>query len=304
MKLAAVIITMGTRPAELAELLGTVAAQQGDPIDVVVVGNGIKASELPGLDAAPNHGVREPRVRTLDLPENLGIPGGRNRGYELLQKLPPDERPDVILTLDDDGALAGDQVGQRVREAFAADPRLGIVSFRITDPDSGQVQRRHVPRIRVGDPNRSSPVTTFLGGANAIRTDLLDQVGGLPDDWFYCHEETDLAWRALDAGWSIEYRADLTLNHPATSPSRHAAYHRLVARNRVWLAKRNLPWPLVPVYLGVWTALTLLRMRDKAALRAWLGGFAEGWRTPAGPRQPMRWRTVWRMGRLGRPPVI
>lgn len=294
MKLAAVVITMGTRPAELAELLDTVAAQQGDPIDVVVVGNGTKASELPGLGG----------VRTLDLPENLGIPGGRNRGYELLQKLPPDERPDVILTLDDDGALAGDQVGQRVRETFEAEPRLGIVSFRITDPDSGQVQRRHVPRIRVGDPNRSSPVTTFLGGANAIRTDLLDQVGGLPDDWFYCHEETDLAWRALDAGWSIEYRADLTLNHPATSPSRHATYHRLVARNRVWLAKRNLPWPLVPVYLGVWTALTLLRMRDRAALRAWGSGFVEGWRTPAGPRRPMRWRTVWRMGRLGRPPVI
>jgi GT2 family glycosyltransferase len=262
---------------------------------VVVVGNGVKASELPDLG----------RARTLDLPENLGIPGGRNRGYELLQKLPAGERPDVILTLDDDGALVGDQVGKRVREAFETEPKLGIVSFRITDPDSGEVQRRHVPRIRVGDPNRSSAVTTFLGGANAVRTALLDQVGGLPDDWFYCHEETDLAWRALDAGWSIEYRADLTLNHPATTPSRHATYNRLVARNRVWLAKRNLPWALVPVYLGVWTALTLVRMRgDRAALRAWWGGFVEGWRTPAGPRQPMRWRTVWRMGRLGRPPVI
>ncbi len=295
MKLAAVVITMGTRPAELSELLRTIAAQEGDPIDVVVVGNGVKASELPDLGGA----------RTLDLPENLGIPGGRNRGYELLQKLPPEERPDVILTLDDDGSLVGDQVGKRVREAFEAEPKLGIVSFRITDPDSGEVQRRHVPRIRVGDPNRSSAVTTFLGGANAVRTALLDQVGGLPDDWFYCHEETDLAWRALDAGWSIEYRADLTLNHPATTPSRHATYNRLVARNRVWLAKRNLPWALVPVYLGVWTALTLVRMRgDRAALRAWWGGFVEGWRTPAGPRQPMRWRTVWRMGRLGRPPVI
>jgi GT2 family glycosyltransferase len=295
MKLAAVVITMGTRPAELSELLRTIAAQEGDPIDVVVVGNGVKASELPDLGGA----------RTLDLPENLGIPGGRNRGYELLQKLPPEERPDVILTLDDDGSLVGDQVGKRVREAFEAEPKLGIVSFRIIDPDSGEVQRRHVPRIRVGDPNRSSAVTTFLGGANAVRTALLDQVGGLPDDWFYCHEETDLAWRALDAGWSIEYRADLTLNHPATTPSRHATYNRLVARNRVWLAKRNLPWALVPVYLGVWTALTLVRMRgDRAALRAWWGGFVEGWRTPAGPRQPMRWRTVWRMGRLGRPPVI
>ncbi|MBS2962570.1 glycosyltransferase family 2 protein [Actinocrinis puniceicyclus] len=294
MRLAAVILTMGNRPAELAELIRTVAKQQGDPIDVVVVGNGVKASALPDLGGA----------RTVDLPENLGIPAGRNEGYRLLLDLPPQQRPEVILTLDDDGSLNGDQVAEQLRAAFAADPRLGIVSFRITDPATGAVQRRHVPRVRVGDPNRSSTVTTFLGGANAVRTAVLEQVGLLPGEFFLFHEETDLAWRALDAGWSIEYRADLTLHHPTTSPTRHMTYHRMVARNRVWLAKRNLPWLLVPVYLAVWAGLTVLRTRDPAALRAWLGGFAEGLRTSAGPRRPMRWRTVWRMARLGRPPII
>jgi GT2 family glycosyltransferase len=294
MRLAAVILTMGNRPDELADLIRTVAKQQGDPIDVVVVGNGFEASALPDLGGA----------RTVDLPENLGIPGGRNHGYRVLLDLPPDQRPDVILTLDDDGALDGEQVGEKLRAAFTDNPRLGIVSLRITDPDTGTVQRRHVPRVRVGDPHQSSPVTTFLGGANAVRTAVLDEVGVLPDEFFLFHEETDLAWRALDAGWTIEYRADLTLHHPATSPTRHAAYHRMVTRNRVWLAKRNLPWPLVPVYLGVWFVLTVLRARDRTALRASLGGFAEGLRTGAGPRRPMRWRTVWRMARLGRPPII
>jgi GT2 family glycosyltransferase len=295
LKLAAVVITMGARPAELAELLSTVAKQQGDRIDVVVVGNGIKASELPGL---------APDVRTVDLPENLGIPGGRNVGVDLLRALGPAERPDVILTLDDDGALDGDEVGLRLREAFEADPKLGVVSFRIADPVSGEVQRRHVPRVRVGDPDQGSAVTTFLGGGSAIRTAVVDQVGGLPDQFFYCHEETDQAWRALDGGWSIEYRPEVTLLHPKTSPSRHATYHRLVARNRVWLARRNLPWLLIPVYLGVWSGLTLARTRNLGTLRVWLAGFAEGWRTPCGPRKAMSWRTVWRMARLGRPPVI
>ncbi|HEU5426439.1 MAG TPA: hypothetical protein VFU74_06185 [Actinocrinis sp.] len=294
MKLAAVILTMGNRPAELADLIRTVGKQQGDPIDVVVVGNGVKASQLPDLGDA----------RTVDLPENLGIPAGRNEGYRVLLELPPQQRPEVILTLDDDGSLDGDQVAEKVRAAFTAAPRLGIVSFRITDPDTGTVQRRHVPRVRVGDPNHSSQVTTFLGGANATRTAVLEQVGLLPGEFFLFHEETDLAWRALDAGWTIEYRADLTLNHPATSPTRHATYHRMVARNRVWLAKRNLPWPLVPVYLAVWFALTVARNRDLSTLRPWLAGFAEGVRGSAGPRHPMRWRTVWRMTKLGRPPII
>ncbi|MCX4445604.1 glycosyltransferase family 2 protein [Streptomyces sp. NPDC087866] len=290
MKLGAVIITMGNRPAELRALLDSVAAQEGDRIEVVVVGNGSPVPDVP------------PGVRTVELPENLGIPGGRNVGIEAFG--PSGADVDALLFLDDDGLLPLTDTAELCRKAFAEDPRLGIISFRIADPETGVTQRRHVPRLRAADPMRSSRVTTFLGGANAVRTRVLAEVGPLPGDFFYAHEETDLAWRALDAGWLIDYRADMVLHHPATAPSRHAVYHRMVARNRVWLARRNLPAPLVPVYLGVWMLLTLLRRPSGEALKAWFGGFREGWRTPCGPRRPMKWRTVWRLTRLGRPPVI
>ncbi|MFD4585221.1 glycosyltransferase family 2 protein [Streptomyces sp. NPDC058434] len=290
MKLGAVIITMGNRPDDLRALIDSVAKQDGDPVEVVVVGNG-----------APVTGVPD-GVRTVDLPENLGIPGGRNVGIEAFG--PGGGDVDALLFLDDDGLLPKTDTAELVRRAFEEDPALGIISFRIADPDTGLTQRRHVPRLRASDPMRSSRVTTFLGGANAVRTKVLEQVGGLPDEFFYAHEETDLAWRALDAGWMIDYRADMVLHHPTTPPSRHAVYHRMVARNRVWLARRNLPAPLVPVYLGVWILLTLLRRPSAAALKAWFGGFREGWSTPCGPRRPMKWRTVWRLTRLGRPPVV
>jgi GT2 family glycosyltransferase len=289
-RLGAVVITMGNRPEELRDLLDSVAKQRGPAVEVAVVGNGSPLPELPD------------GVRTLELPENLGIPGGRNAGIELFG--PGGSDVDVLLFLDDDGMLPNEDTAELVREAFAADPRLGIVSFRIADPETGITQRRHVPRLRAAHPLRSSRVTTFLGGASAVRTAVIGGVGGLPEEFFYAHEETDLAWRALDAGWSIEYRADMLLHHPLTPPSRHAVYHRMVARNRVWLARRNLPWPLVPVYLGVWILLTLLRRPSRQGLSAWLGGFREGWSTPCGPRRPMEWRTVWRLTRLGRPPII
>ncbi len=290
MRLGAVVLTMGNRPEELRALLQSVADQEGEPVEVVVVGNGAPLPALPD------------GVRTVELPENLGIPGGRNVGIEAFG--PSGGEVDALLFLDDDGLLPSTDTAELVREAFEADPGLGIVTFRIADPDTGVTQRRHVPRLRASDPLRSSKVTTFLGGANAVRTRVLAEVGGLPDEFFYAHEETDLAWRALDAGWGIEYRADMVLHHPTTAPSRHAVYHRMVARNRVWLARRNLPVPLVPVYLTVWLLLTLARRPSMPALRAWLGGFKEGWTTPAGRRRPMRWRTVWRLTRLGRPPVI
>jgi hypothetical protein len=237
---------MGNRPEELRALLDSVAKQDGDRIETVVVGNGAPLPELPE------------GVRTVELPENLGIPGGRNVGIEAFG--PSGAEVDALLFLDDDGLLPETDTAELVREAFAADPSLGIISFRIADPDTGETQRRHVPRLRAADPMRSSRVTTFLGGANAVRTKVIAEVGGLPDEFFYAHEETDLAWRALDAGWSIDYRADMVLHHPTTAPSRHAVYHRMVARNRVWLARRNLPAPLIPVYLGVWLLLTLARL--------------------------------------------
>jgi GT2 family glycosyltransferase len=293
LKVGAVVLTMGNRPDELRALLDSVAKQDGDRVEVVVVGNGSPLPELTGFPMV---------VRTVELPENVGIPAGRNVGIEAFG--PGGREVDILLFLDDDGLLPNVDTVRLCREAFAADPDLGIISFRIADPETDITQRRHVPRLRAADPMRSSRVTTFLGGANAVRTAVFQQVGGLPDDFFYAHEETDLAWRALDAGWLIDYRSDLVLHHPATAPSRHAVYHRMVARNRVWLARRNLPAPLVPAYLGVWLLLTLVRRPSRRALRAWLGGFKEGWTTPCGPRRPMKWRTVWRLTRLGRPPVI
>lgn len=282
--LSCVVLTMGDRPVELKRALDSVRAQRGEPVEIVVVGNGADVPDLPD------------DVVYLRLPENVGLPEGRNRGYAA-------SHGDVILFLDDDGWYPDDGLAEWVRARFATDKRLGVMSFRIVD-EQGATARRHVPRLRAGDPMRSGEVTTFLGGASAVRRELLDRVGGLPGEFFWAHEETDLAWRALDAGYRIVYDAHAVMGHPRTSPARHANYYRMNARNRVWLAKRNLPLPLGIVYVGDWVALTVARERSASALRPWFRGLAEGWRTSAGPRRPMSWRTAWRMTRLGRPPVI
>jgi len=280
-----VVLTMGDRPVELARAVESLLAQSRPPEAVLVIGNG---GDVPDQPAA---------VRVLRLPENLGIVGGRDLGWRELDD-------DLVLFLDDDAWLLDAGVLERVRGHFAADPRLGVVSMRIVDPATGRSSRRHVPRLRAGDPERSSEVTTFLGGANVMRRAVLEQVGGLPSAFWYGHEETDVAWAALDAGWRILYDADAVAGHPTTTPARHATYYRLNARNRVWLARRRLPWPLLVGYLAVWTALTVARVRDPRSLRVWAGGFLEGWRTDPGPRRPMRWSTAWRMTRLGRPPLV
>ncbi|MFF3724733.1 glycosyltransferase family 2 protein [Streptomyces erythrochromogenes] len=279
---------MGDRPTELRALLDSVAAQEGDPAAVVVLGQGVPLPTLPD------------GVARVELSENLGIPGGRNAGVQWLRE---SGGVDIVVVLDDDGLLPRKDTLRLVREAFADNPRLGIAGFRISD-ETGASQRRHVPRPGGKNPLVSGPVTTFLGGGHAIRMRVIDEVGDFPAQFFYAHEETDFAWRALDAGWDIEYRADMVLQHPRTAASRHAVYYRNTGRNRVWLAKRHLPAVLVPVYLATWAAYTIAQRPPLSGLAAWWAGFFEGVRTPCPPRRAMRWRTVWRMTRLGRPPVI
>ncbi|MEV7461438.1 glycosyltransferase family 2 protein [Streptomyces rubiginosohelvolus] len=291
------IVTMGDRPQAVEALLASVAMQDVRPTRLVIIGNG---TALPDYSSAPGLEDLDGGVTTIELPENLGCPGGRNEGLRRLAEIGD---VDVVIELDDDGLLVDKDVFRRVRDHFAADDRLGIVGFRIAD-ETGETQRRHVPRLRAGDPMRGGPVTAFLGGGHAFSMKMLAETGLWPAEFFFTHEETDLAWRALDAGWKVEYDPELLLQHPKTSPARHAVYYRMTARNRVWLARRNLPLPLVPAYLGTWTLLTLARTRDPKGLRAWAGGFVEGVRTPCGERRPMRWSTVWQMTRLGRPPVI
>jgi GT2 family glycosyltransferase len=285
MKLSCVILTMGNRPAELTRAIDSVLAQQTD-VELVVVGNG---TAVPGLP---------PEVKTVVLPENVGVAAGRNAGVDACTG-------DVVLFLDDDGWYPDPGLAGYLAGRFASDEHLGVLSIRVVDPEGGPGARWHVPRLRAGDPGRSSVVTVFLGGASAIRRTAFIEAGGYPALFFYGHEETDLAWRLQDLGYRLEYDAAAQMCHHSLPNARYDSFRRRDARNRVLLARRNLPWPIAFVYLADWMALNAARERGSLAhLKPWFAGFAEGWRTDPGPRRPISLRTAWRMTRAGRPPVI
>jgi GT2 family glycosyltransferase len=236
-------------------------------------------------------------VRGLGLPENLGIPAGRNAGVPMVSG-------EFVFFLDDDAWLPDTTFLRTIAERFAADPLLGLVQPRVVDPSGATSPGRWVPRLRVGDPAQSGPATSLWEGAVAMRRDALEATGGWPDEFFYAHEGIDLVWRVWDAGFVPWYAGDLVAHHPVIDPARHDVYYRLTARNRVWLARRNLPVVLEPIYVGSWVALTLIRLRGAEARRAWFAGLREGIRIKPAGRRRMSWRTVWRMTRAGRPPVI
>ncbi len=280
-----VVLTMGKRPDDLAAGLASLQAQRDVELDIVVVGNGWEPNGLPE------------GVRGLHLPVNVGIPAGRNAGVPLV-------RGELLFFLDDDAKLADEHFLATVARRFAAAPQIGLMQPRVVDPTGAPAPGRWVPRLKVGDPSVPGPATSLWEGAVAIRRSVFERIGGWPEEFFYAHEGIDLVWRVWDEGFVAWYAGDLVVHHPVIDPARHEVYYRLNARNRVWLARRNLPVVLEPVYVGSWVGMTLLRVHDREALRAWFGGLREGIAVRPSGRRAMRWSTVAAMARAGRPPII
>ncbi|WP_061962850.1 glycosyltransferase family 2 protein [Demequina aurantiaca] len=282
---SAVVLSQGDRPKELGAAVDSLLAQQGVSLEVIVVGNGWDPIGLP--DA----------VRTVYLTKNVGIPKGRNKGVKVASG-------SYFYFLDDDAMLPEDDTVARIERMFEDDSTLGVVQTRIASPE-GVSAKRWVPRMRDKDPMRSSEVFSVLEGSVAVREQALESARGWASRFFYAHEGIELAWRVWDANYTVEYRADLIAHHPLIDPARHDDQLWLNARNRVWLAKRNLPCPVAVAYIFNWSAVSLARTaRHPSSALAWVKGACAGLRTDGGARRPIGWDTVWQMTKRGRPPII
>lgn len=265
--------------------MASLLAQEDIDLDVVVVGNGCVPGQVP------------PDVRTVDLPENLGIPEGRNIGADNV-------KGDFVFFFDNDAYLPSTDVLARLVTELQQDPRVAYAQPRIADPNGNITLRRWVPRLRASDPARPGIVTVMAEGVVLVRRSAFTAAGGWPGHFFLFHEGIDLAWRMWNLGHTGRYTPEIIVHHPATDPARHDTFHRLNARNRVWLARRNLPYVLIPFNLATWVLLTLWRVRTLSALRVSLTGFLDGLRGGHGDRRPMTWCTVTRLTLAGRPPIL
>ncbi|MGK0312552.1 MAG: GT2 family glycosyltransferase, partial [Ilumatobacter sp.] len=288
-----VVLTRGDRPAALAAAVTSLRASATTG-SIVVVLNGPKAGTTIELSDGFSDGFSDDRVIVVESAENLGVPGGRDLGLESTQT-------PLVGFLDDDARLvSADSLGSVV-EQFATNHSLGAMSLRLVDED-GNTSRRHVPRRGTRGADRSGPVVTFLGGASIIRRSAYLTVGRYWADLVYGHEELDLAWRLIEHDYSIRYEADISVYHPHTEISRHADGWWRTGRNRVLIARRNLPAPVMAVHTLAWLAIGTLRAPGGPCRRRYVGGWFGAWRVTV-DRDPMSWSTLLRLRRLGRFPI-
>ena len=276
---------MGTRPDDLNRGINSLLAQKDVDIEVVVVGNGWLPVNIPD------------GITSLELKTNLGIPAGRNAGAGIVSG-------EYLFFLDDDAALPSSSTLANLISTIGPETNAALVQPRVIDFAGESGPDRWVPRLRTGDHAKSGPATSLWEGGVAIRRETFDQIGGWAPEYFYAHEGIELCWRTWNTGKQVWYAGDISVQHPTINPQRHPEFWFMNARNRVWLAKRNLPIVLVPIYPLTWLVITVLRVRSVKSLKTWLAGFWAGWTKSAGRRDPIKWSTVWALTKAGRPPII
>jgi len=199
--------------AYLEACLAAVESQTRQPERVVFIDNGstddsvaFVRDRFPGVELRENGG-------------NLGFAAGNNA---VLAGVASDVavllNPDVILSPDCLAALAA---------ALAGDPRIAIAGAKLWYPDRETIQHAGgyishpqampghygIGERDTGRHDGARDVDYVIGGAAAIRREVLETVGLLDEGFFLYFEDVDYCARAREAGYRVVYEPRATAVH-------------------------------------------------------------------------------------------
>jgi GT2 family glycosyltransferase len=258
-----VIVTMN-RKELLRKCVNSVMEQTGHDKEVIVVDN----ASSDGTAEMLTH--EYPDVVVLRKSTNIGAGGGRNAGTAVA-------RGEIIVYLDDDATLFTTDTAERVIRYFNDRPDVGVLGFRILDPETKQTCRASIPRCDRRLLTENTPIAALYGGACAFLKEVFDKTGGY---WKmldpYGAEDAELACRVIDQGYNMLWVMDITVCHSRSDIARPKGRDVYIfARNHPFLALRNLPWIYVLSHYFLWWARGFLFSIKDVQPRSYLRGVVD-----------------------------
>lgn len=252
--------------------------------EVIVVDNASEGPIPSELEPPP------PGARLIARHDNGGFAAGVNTGWRAAQG-------DWLLVLNPDVLPSPDllaRVLERLERAPQGPPCPGIVGFGLRNPDGtrqpsvgpfpslartlwGQLIPRSRRKYQAGWRTRSGPVAWVTGACVLINARLLEQLGGMDEEFFLYYEEVALCRAARRAGWSVEYDPSIEVVHLHPLQNRPVSPKlRIITRHsKLLYFRKHLPkWQFLCLSRIVWTEglvrgfFARLRRQD-ADVRAW-----------------------------------
>lgn len=267
-----VIVVNRNGAAWLTECLDSLMRQQGVKFEVIVVDNASSDESVETIRRYPAD-----RVRLERLPRNEGFAAACNRGIRLA-------RGGWVAFLNND-AVAEETWLREMLMCAARRPRVGMVACKILQRSTGRIDkaghliywdgqnRGRGTGLPDGPAFSREEEALFPDGCAALyRRELLEETGGLDEEFFAYADDAELGLRARWLGWSCVYcpTAVVYHRHSATAGELSPAQVYWIERNRLWLAVQTLPWPLLllnpwlTAYRWLWNGLAALAGRGPA----------------------------------------
>lgn len=238
----------------LACCLDSLRKQSFQDFHVYVVDNGSVDGSVSLLETS------YPEVSVIRNDTNLGFAGGINRGFSKAKGA-------LIVALNNDVEAHPDWL-HRIDEAMDGDSEAGFAASQLLDfkkrsiIDSlgdgylpcGLSFKIGAGRMESRAPKRPVEVQSACAAASVYRASMLSEIGFFDEDFFAYMEDIDLGLRAQRAGYRCIYVPDAKVYHigSATSGGTASAFSlRQTVRNTYRVMWKNLPLPLLPVYLAM-----------------------------------------------------
>jgi hypothetical protein len=240
------IIVTKDRRSEVVDCLRSVREQDYPRKQIVVVDNG------SGDGTASAIRSDFPEMRLIALQANHGVVGGRNRGAAGADG-------EICVFIDDDARFSDTRATRRIVRYFEDDPKLACLALKICHSDSGLEDYRGTPRADKCIAQYDYPCAYFCGVGFALRRQVLLDVGMFWERLVHSGEEVDLSYRLLDQGYRLHRTNSVVVLRRSVSAGRQPGQQSyFFARNRCWVAVKNLPWLYACTTTGLWWGYTIL----------------------------------------------
>jgi len=265
--ISVVIVAYNSGP-ELARTLPGLAREMLPGDEVIVVDNNSRESPRPVIEE------HLPEARLIELGLNAGFTTATNRGAA-------ESTGDIVLMLNPD-ALPEPGFGEAIRRPFSDRPGWGawmaLVACRIDGRKVVNSWANPVhftgiawagghgsPLDEAGGPHE---IPVASGAALAVRREVWQEVGGLPEEFFLYHEDIDISVRIQSAGHRIGLASDALVDHDYDFHSNAGKWFWL-ERNRLAMVIRNYPGRLLALVTPALLATELVLL-VVSAKQGWL----------------------------------
>ncbi len=242
-----IVVVNWDRRDLLRACLRSLEAQTFRDFEILVVDNGSRDGSAEMVEQ------EFPQARLLRNSTNRGFCAANNQGIALaggryVALLNNDAEADPAWLAELLGAFGqGADVGMAASKILVWENRSTIdKAGHLIYPD-GQNRGRGTGETDRGQYDQVEETAWPDGCAAMYKKEMLDAVGGFDEDFFAYADDAELGLRARLAGWRCLYLPTAVAYHHRGSTLGRFSPERLVLieRNRIWLAAKLFPWPML-----------------------------------------------------------